>query len=154
MMSVIEDVVTSNTFFTVISGVLVFVLCQLFNEYFLKPIQDYKKIRSKIAYSLTLYAYLYMNPVKFERKVDNIEQASYELRRLAAEVDAMIELRPFGNVFIPKREVLARVSRNLIGLSNGFYGNSDLEHTAKVNDSSRKEIYMLLNMKSHKEKIE
>lgn len=152
MLDLIKDILTSNTFLTVVSGVLVFVAGQLFNEYFLKPINDYKKLRSKIAYSLTLYAYLYMNPVKFDEKNSEIEEASYNLRKLAAEVDAIIELRPFGNVFIPKRKVLSEVSKNLIGLSNGFYETSQTDRT-NLNDSTRKKIYALLKMKSQKEKM-
>lgn len=151
MLDLIKDILTSNTFLTVVSGVLVFVAGQLFNEYFLKPINDYKKLRSKIAYSLTLYAYLYMNPVKFDEKNSEIEEASYNLRKLAAEVDAIIEVRPFGNVFIPKRKVLCEVSKNLIGLSNGFYKTSEIDRS-NLNDSNRKKIYTLLKMKSQKEK--
>ncbi len=153
MLAFFREVFTSNTFLTVISGVLVFVAGQLFNEYFLKPINDYKKLRSKIAYSLTLYAYLYMNPVKFDDKNSDIEEASYELRKLAAEVDAIIELRPVGMIFIPKEDVLIKVSKNLIGLSNGFYETGTV-NTVKQNDNIRKEIYKLLKMKSHKDKMD
>lgn len=151
MLEFIKDIITSNTFLTVISGVLVFIAGQLFNEYFLKPIQDYKKLRAKIAYALTLYAYLYMNPIKFREKIDEIEEASYELRKLAAEVDATIELKPFANIFIPKIKILTKVSKNLIGLSNGFY-TTNIEHTLQTNEVNRKEIYVFLKMKSYKEK--
>ena len=45
MIDCVKNLVTSNTFGTVISGVMVFVICQLFNEYFLRPIHDYKIAR-------------------------------------------------------------------------------------------------------------
>ena len=151
MLDLFKNILTSDTFLTVVSGVLVFVAGQLFNEYFLKPINDYKKLRGKIAYSLTLYAYLYMNPVKYDEKNSEIEEASYNLRKLAAEVDAIVEVRPFGNIFIPKRKVLSEVSKKLIGLSNGFYDKNQVDR-ADLNDVTRKNIYALLKMKSQKDK--
>lgn len=134
---------------TIISGVFVFVLSQLFNEYRLKPIQKYKELRAKISYSLTLYANLYMNPVEYKlaNAREEINVASNELRQLAAEVDAMIELKPIFSLLIARKEVLAEVSRNLIGLSNNLYSphpDIAIEH----NDKRCREIYKLLKMKN------
>lgn len=134
---------------TIISGVLVFVLSQLFNEYRLKPIQKYKELRANISYSLTLYANLYMNPVEYKlvNEREEIDNASTELRRLAAEVDAMIELKPKLSLLIARKKVLAEVSRNLIGLSNNLYSphpDIAIEH----NDERCREIYRLLKMKN------
>ena len=117
---VIQGVLTSEIFLTVISGVLVFVLGQLFNEYFLKPIQSYKQLRAKIAYNLTLYAHFYMNPLKITQKNEDYSNASYDLRKLAAEVDSMIELKPFGNFFIARKTTLREVSKNLIVILSLF----------------------------------
>ena len=63
-MDFIKELLTSNTFLTVISGVLVFLFGQLFNEYCLKPIQKYKNLRAQIACALTYYAMYYSNPLK------------------------------------------------------------------------------------------
>lgn len=136
---------------TVISGVLVFVSGQLFNEYFLKPIQDYKALKAKIAYSLTLYANLYMNPITISELNQEYSYASLEIRKLAAEVDATIELRPFGSIFIPRAKTLKEVSKSLIGISNGFYANSSLERI-EINEKYRETIYKKLRIKSHSEK--
>lgn len=147
-LDVIIKVASSSTFLTVISGVLVFVLCQLFDEYWLKPIQQYKELRAKISYSLTLYANLYMNPVEYKliNVREEIDNASLELRKLAAEVDSIAELKPFGNFFIANKHTLRKVSENLIGLSNSLYSPHP-EVAVLQNDSRRKEIYKLLNMK-------
>ena len=142
---VIQGVLTSEIFLTVISGVLVFVLGQLFIEYFLKPIQSYKQLRAKIAYNLTLYAHFYMNPRKITQKNEDYSNASYDLRKLAAEVDSMIELKPFWNFFIARKTTLREVSKNLIGLSNGFYSDNSLP-TIQSNDTCRKNIYALLKL--------
>ena len=145
------NIFASEIFLTVISGVLVFVLGQLFNEYWLKPIQKYKELRAKISYELTLYAYLYMNPTVYGKSNKEADAASDEIRKLAAEVDAMIELKPFCNFLIAPKSVLADVSKNLIGLSNGFYSN-DVVRNVETNGKCRSEIYDLLNLKSHKAK--
>ncbi len=149
MCDFLKDLVTSNTFLTVISGVLVFVISQMFNEYWLRPIQNYKELRAKISYGLTLYANLYMNPVKYELLYETKERdsASNELRMLAAEVDSFIELRPWGNVFIARKKVLAAVSKKLIGLSNNFYSpHPDI--ATDHNEKRCKEIYKLLRIKN------
>lgn len=140
-----------TVFTTVLGGVLVFVLGQLFNEYFLKPIQDYKSLKAKTAYSLTLYANLYMNPITISELNQEYSYASLEIRKLAAEVDATIELRPFGNIFIPRAKVLKEVSKSLIGISNGFYTNSSFEQI-KNNGKYRETVYKKLRIKSHLEK--
>ena len=149
MDEILKDLITSNTFLTVISGVLVFVISQLFNEYWLRPIQNYKELRAKISYSLTLYANLYMNPVKRELLYETKERdvASNELRMLAAEVDSAVELRPWGNIFIARKKVLKELSKNLIGLSNSLYSphpDIAIEH----NEKRCKEIYRLLKIKN------
>ena len=146
-----QGVITSNVFITVISGVLVFVLGQLFNEYFLKPIQDYKQLRAKIAYHLTLYAHFYMNPITIDQSNEDYQNASYEIRKLAAEVDSIIELKPFANFFIARKKILREVSKNLIGISNGFYSNDSFA-TIQHNDTCRNNIYKLLKITCRPEK--
>ena len=148
MCDFLKNLVTSNTFLTIISGVLVFAISQLFNEYWLRPIQRYKELRAKISYSLTLYANLYMNPVKHDllHETKDIDIASNEIRMLAAEVDSSIELRPWGNIFIARKKVLATVSKNLIGLSNNLYSpHPDI--AAALNEKRCKEIYKLLKIR-------
>lgn len=100
---------------------MVFFLGQLLNEYYFKPIQRYKDLKSRIAYDLTYYAMYYSNPLKNTDFNDDYSNASIELRKLAAEVNAMIELRPMGNVFIPRKKKLSEASKSLIGLSNRMY---------------------------------
>lgn len=139
---------------TIISGVFVFVLSQLFNEYRLKPIQKYKELRAKISYNLTLYANLYMNPVEYKlvNAKEEINVASNELRQLAAEVDAMIELKPIFSPLIARKKVLADVSGNLIGLSNNLYSpHPDI--AIEQNEKRCKEIYKLLKIKNKYDSI-
>lgn len=138
----------SNMLLTVISGVLVFVIGQIFNEYFLKPIQDYKNLRAKIAYNLTLHANLYMNPIINNKRNEEYDKASEEMRRLASEVNAMIEIRPKGNIFIPKAKELSEVSGDLIGISNNFY-YTRLCEAVDANRKCREDIYSRLKIKGY-----
>ena len=148
MIDCVKNLVTSNTFCTVISGVLVFVICQLFNEYFLRPIHDYKKLRAKIAQSLILYANLYMNPIDYKSQDEKDERgtASIKLRELAAEVDAMIELLPLRRFMIKRNKILETVSKDLIGLSNNMY-SPHLDIAIEQNEERRNDIYIQLKMK-------
>ena len=136
-----------NMLLTVISGVLVFVLGQLFNEYFLKPIQEYKQLRAKISYSLTYYADLYMNPIEFNKDIENRwKNGSQKMRELSAEVRATIELRPFGNIFIPKKKKLRKVADSIMGISNGFFTTKNVDRYTQ-NNEYRNQIYKLLKIK-------
>ena len=146
MFELIKNLITSSTFLTIISGVFVFVLSQLFNEYYLKPIHEYKKLRAKISYSLILYANLYINPVETKNITEDVKVASYEMRKLAAEVNSMIEIRPSICPNIPKKSVLYDVSKNLIGISNGFCFK-DKCNPGRDNKVLRDEIQSLLKMR-------
>ncbi len=119
--------VIGNLFFnemtaTIVSGVLVFALSQLFIEYYLNPIKEYKKLKAKIAYTLTYYACYYSNPIKLEQDEKGLWQnGSNELRKVASEVDAFAQVRPKSNHAIPKKEDLLKVKSSIIGLSNSFF---------------------------------
>lgn len=148
MIEILKRLLTSSTFLTVVSGVLVFLFGQLFNEYFLKPIQKYKELKARIAYAMTYNAKYYSNPIKNTTPNENYNNASAELSKLAAEVDAMIELNPLGNVFIPSSNRLTEVSKSLIGLSNGLCCASSPAIESDMNQDYVLDIYCGLKLKS------
>ena len=51
-----------NVFVTIVSGVGVYILCELYAEFVLRPIQEYKKLKAKVAKLLVLHAQYYSNP--------------------------------------------------------------------------------------------
>ena len=128
---------------TVVSGVLVYVVGLLFNEYFLKPIQNYKELKAKISFALTFYANLYMNPISESN--EEYSKASLELRKLASEIDSFIELCPRGNIFIPNKKRLSKASKNLLGISNNFYSPNPFE-AMKSNEAYRNSVYSSLRI--------
>jgi hypothetical protein len=98
-------------FITIISGVVIFILGQLFIEYFLKPLQRYKQLRAKAAYCLTYYAN------KYDASYDDSKDTSIKYRELAAELEAFSIEKPI-IVFTIRRNRLKNSSSCFIGLSN------------------------------------
>lgn len=146
-MEYIKLLIKSNVFGTVISGVIVFIAGQLFIEYFLNPIQEYKKLKSKIAYSLVYNANRYNNPIEPESKNKQIwSKSSDDLRGLAAEVLGFAELKPIINFFIPQKKKLKEVSSCLMGLSNSCFQTSTCLDQIIINSEQEKKIKEILNL--------
>ncbi len=112
-MLILKCTLDLQPFWTVITGVVVFVLSQLFIEFFLRPIQEYKKLKSDISWALTYYANIYSNPTGVKQELYN--EASTALRKLAAELRAFNIRKP---KILYKKETLEAASKHLIGLSN------------------------------------
>ena len=111
---------------TILSGVFVYVLSQLFTEFILRPIQEYKQLKAKVAKFLVLHAQYYSNP-RFYDESENCPAwsvASNEIRELAAEVAAFAEIKPchlWVFLAIPRKKKLLEAQSYLIGLSNSFF---------------------------------
>ena len=63
------------------------------------------------------------------------------------EVKRMIELRPIGNIFIAKNNILDDVADNLVGISNTIYSHHP-NIGSEQNKRRSEKIYELLKMKS------
>ena len=140
-----------NMLITVITGVLVFVGGQLFLEFVLRPMQEYKELKGKVAKSLVLHAQFYGNPqFKENGPSENHDCASKALRELASEVAAFSEIMPcyfMTSKVMPKKEKLKEVSSNLIGLSNSLYTDErSAIYCSKFSDNYRKEIENILDI--------
>lgn len=115
---------------TVISGVLVFVLCQIIVQKYIKTYEEYKTLKGKVAFLLVMYANLYCNPINVlnvedEDKIEKRKQAGIETRILAAELSAFQERVEKGGVGIPSKDKLIRAASELIFLSNSFFVHPD-----------------------------
>ena len=123
-----------NLLVTIISGVVVFVVCQLFAELILRPIQEYKKLKCKVAKSLVLYARYYSNPQTLGKggEYSAWACASDQMRDLAAEVAGFAEIKPW-QIFvfyaIPNKQELNEAYHYLIGLSNSFFKDNTSEES-------------------------
>ena len=111
------------TFFvTVITGVLVVILGQILIEYFIRPLQEYRKLKAKVSFFLTLYANEYTNPLLYDNEPNLVERenkakVSDEIRKLASEV---VGYKQQKLLFI-KKDNIDKATSSLIGLSNGFF---------------------------------
>lgn len=120
----------TNLLLTVLSGVLVFTIGQLFLEFVLRPIQDYKRLKAKVAKLLVLHAQYYSNPWTPNNSGDCTpwKKASEDMREVAAEVAAFAETKPWQPLVfysIPSGDKLNEASGYLIGISNEFIVSSD-----------------------------
>jgi hypothetical protein len=148
-----------TVFLTVVSGVIVgvfiFVFSECLKEIWLTPLQEYKKIKSRVSYTLTFYASIYSNPLPSSQTVnkipDNYEQASIELRKLASELRAFIETLSFFKPLIPKRKILFKTSADLIGLSNNLSAPKDSIYK-HIEFNTKRESNICENLKIYKEK--
>lgn len=141
-----------NLFFTIITGVLVFVFSQMFLEFVLRPIQEYKKLKGEVAKSLVLYAQYYYNPYFNEDgHSEGHSNASNRLRELASEIAAFKEITPNYLITfraIPKKQHLQTMSENLIGLSNSCYTRKfPIEQYTLSAINYEKEIEKILEIK-------
>ncbi len=143
MCEVIKNLLTSNTFLTVVSGTLVFVLSQLFITYFLNPIKEFKELKAKISYTLIFYACYYSNPCGNDGDKNGMwRESSDSLRKMAAEVGSFIQRKPTCNIFITSTEDLLEVQKCLIGLSNGCFDQDCIKGNLRNVESIEKILHL------------
>ena len=95
---------------TVVSGVLVFIIGEILNTIWLKPLYEFKTIKSKIAYELSYDAGKICNVLN-RKNCNEIQKREYEkarerIRALACELDGYIETISWFNIGIPSRKKL------------------------------------------------
>ena len=141
-----------NLIVTVVSGVLVFTLGQLFVEYILRPVQEYKKLKARVAKELVRQAMYYENPknIAICAEFPEWQKGSLIIRELAAEVLAFAEIKPpqwMAVGLIPTKKALTEVSQNLIGLSNIFFAPiDDMDFVGQKREEFTTEIEEVLHI--------
>ncbi len=138
---------------TIIAGVIVYVLSQLFDEYILKPVHRFTLLKSTISYSLAYYGNLYKNPLSIsksadEKLINDYLIASDEIRKVAAELKGFVEERPTLAFLLPSGDKMMKAFHGLIGLSNSLFSadqNEWLRNTLGYEDE------VISNLSLHKE---
>jgi hypothetical protein len=135
---------------TIFGGLLVLILGQIIQRFFIEPIQEQSKVIGKIASDLSFYANVYSNPGFVNKEMQ--DEASKSLRQVASELRGVSQTIPWYGLwaflrFVPKHKNIIRASANLIGLSNGLYDKRGPGHTASSIDNRRKETLRLLRLK-------
>lgn len=114
-----------TVFFTVLSGVITFVIGQLIVKLILDPVHDLRRIIGEISHTLIERANIIANPGVPSREV--MDETSDLLRKFSSQLHAHLYLIPKYDVTcrifrLPSKEKLLAASTNLIGLSNSVYG--------------------------------
>ncbi len=114
----------SSVVITVISGVLVYLIGEVLNEVWLKPLQQYKELKQKIASDIIFYG-----DCSFNGKADTYtesfrqkgKEAEQKYRMDAAELAGFAETISWIRVGIPSKKKLNEASKALIGMSNVLF---------------------------------
>jgi hypothetical protein len=115
-------------FFTVLAGVLTYVVGQLISKLMIEPVQDARKTIGQISHALIERANVIHNPGV--PSVEIMNDASSELRKLSSQLHAHLYLVPAYPVTaaifrLPNRNKILEASSQLIGLSNSLYRAAD-----------------------------
>lgn len=145
---------------TVVSGVLVFIIGEILNTIWLKPLYEFKTIKSKIAYELSYDAGKICNVLN-RKNCNEIQKREYEearerIRALACELDGYIETISWFNIGIPSRKKLKKAVSDLFYLSHLLEGTDRDDLTEKSVRNSNIVITIKRNVGiygSKKEKI-
>ena len=112
-----------TVFLTIVSGVLTFVIGQVFVKLVIEPVHELKKTLSQISHALIEHANVIANPGVPAKEI--IDEASKQLRRLSSQLHAHLYLVPLYGVtarifFLPSEQKVREASTELIGLSNSL----------------------------------
>jgi hypothetical protein len=132
----------------IFTGILIFVGGSVIVKFFVEPLREFSRVKSRITESLIFYANVYINPGWGTR--EKMDEAQEVLRQRASELKATTEsilcYRLWESLKIlptKKADVETAVS-SLIGLSNAIH-NSRFEEN---NKKRVKEIEKLLSIKT------
>lgn len=127
---------------TALLTVLVFVIGQLVQRFFLEPIQDQRKNIGEIAYALVFYANVSDTEDNLLRGLARLEieepiVVARTIRKLASELRASLHVILFYRFFsclrlVPKKEVVSLASVHLVGWSNSIHRGDPDVHRDKI----------------------
>ena len=124
---------------TIVSGVLVFVICEYLKEIWLSQLQEYRKLKQKISYVLTYYANIYCNVIDCannEELISKYNATSGKIRDLASELRAFAETLSWFKAGIPSKEKIYKASSALIGLSNNLFCPHNTNDSFRINEEN------------------
>lgn len=115
---------SSTVFWTILTGVLTYIVGQLVLKLVIEPVQEMRRTIGRVSHSLIEYANVIANPGVPTQ--DRIKEASNTLRSLSSELQSHLYLVPWYStttlVFgLPSPDKIIMASKSLIGLSNGLF---------------------------------
>lgn len=131
------DLFQSVVFQTVMSGVLVFILSQIIQKFFLEPLQKYKEVIGKIDNQLKFYTNVITNPGNILSREIYLE-CSHTLRSLSCELEASYKQIPLKK--LDTRRKVSDAASRLIRLSNNLNQTGEALHNSGDIDEIRKDL--------------
>ncbi len=141
--------------YTVIGGVLIFVIGQICVKFIIEPLHECRKCIGEITFAIIYYANIYSNPCNSNKQFlesseehkQRVEEVSTKLRQFASEINAKSQMIPLYSILsffklVPKRSNIVEGAKRLIGLSNSVAVGYP-KHNIKYQD----EITSNLNIK-------
>ena len=133
--------------FTILGGVLVFVLGQIFLKSMIEPVQDLRKVISEVLFFLMKDNPTIHNAHRVNR--DEALSSGRNLERLGASLLANQRLIPFYCIArrlwgLPEREAIVHASKRLRLISNSMFGAEE-DHGQQL-DLFRKEVCSALGI--------
>ena len=133
----------TTVFWTVLSGVITFVVGQLVVRLVVEPVQELKKTIAQISHALIQHRSVYQNPGVLGQEVEN--ETSSKLRDLSSQLHAHLFLIPSysktARVFcLPPQDRVLEAAKSLDNLSKGVFkatGDSGrlIEHNVKEREN-------------------
>jgi hypothetical protein len=127
---------------TALFGILVFVVGQFAQRFFLEPIQEQRRVIGEIAYALVFYANV--SDVSENRRLgrpllelEDPTVVAKSLRRLASQLRSSLYTVPFYELFsrlkaVPNKEAVLKASQGLVGWSNSIHSGDPYVHRKSV----------------------
>ena len=140
-----------QVFWTVLSGVTVFALGQIFVKFVIDPIQDFYKLTGEIGHSLIYYANVYSNMDVCDESTR--KEAHETFRKHASELFMRTHMIPLYGLWaklhlLPSRKNVNDANSSLIGLSNGCLVTSGSDRSYESNRTRRTYIEKMLNLQT------
>lgn len=132
---------------TVISGVFVYVFCEFIKEIWLCPLQEYKKLRNRVSFTLSAYSINVFDKVDVLTSGKKLlhydyDIASKEFLTLSSEIRGFIETLSWFRIGIPSKKRLYDTSISLSKISfalldeNNIPVKYDIYHFCNMNYAS------------------
>ncbi len=143
-----------STLLTTVGSVATVFIVDAIKKRHITPTQEFLRIRRKTNSTLQMYADVYSNPIslaneeRYQKVKDYYEEAQTKIREVAVELCSFLDDYKKGKFKGIKKEDIYEASRELIGLSNSFYFNSDESRYDNYldNNSRAKRIRELLKI--------
>mgnify|MGYP000986551967 CR=1 FL=1 len=131
---------------TIVSGVIVFFVCEILREIWFVPLHEYLVVKGKIARALTFYNTYFENPcnqIYLEGKPkEEHETANTELRQLASELKGLSETIIF-YIRIPPKEKLNEIADELLKLAELIYKTENKEDCSEQIEETKKKVFFV-----------